>query len=83
MSSKNVISAHKSIISEYGNVDEIISDNGKQFMAQEYKNFAAQYGFSLTTSSLYHPRGHGFIERQIQITRRSSSNVRWMVPAHT
>ena len=40
ISSKNVISALQSIISEYGYVEEI--------MAQEYKNFAAQYGFKLT-----------------------------------
>ena len=66
ISSKNVISALESIISEYGNVDEIICDNGKQFMAQEYKNFAVQYGFRLATSSPYHPKGHGFIERWIQ-----------------
>ena len=32
-------------------MEEIICDNGKQFMAQEYKDFAAQYGFRLTTSS--------------------------------
>ena len=35
MSSKNVIFALESIISEYGNVEEIICENGKQFMAQD------------------------------------------------
>ena len=70
ISSKNVISALESIISEYGNVEEIICDNGKQFMAQEYKNFAVQYGFKLTTSSPYHPKGHGFIERQVQTIKK-------------
>ena len=45
ISSKNVISAPpESIISEYGNVEQIICDNEKQFMAKEYKNFAPQYG---------------------------------------
>ena len=67
ISGRNVISSLQSIISEYGNVEEIICDNGKQFMAQEYKNFATQYGFRLTTSSPYHPKGYGFLERQIQI----------------
>ena len=33
MSSKNVISALESIISEYESVEKIISENGKQFMA--------------------------------------------------
>ena len=68
---------------EYGNVEEIIGDNGKQFMVQEYKTFAAQCGFRLTTSSPYHPKGHGFMERQIQTIKKSSSNVSLMVPAHT
>ena len=70
MSSKNVISALQYIISEYGNVEEIICDNGKQFIAQEYKNLAAQYGFKVTTSRSYHPKGHGFIERQIQTIKK-------------
>ena len=69
-SSTNVISALESIISEYGNVEEIICDNGKQFMAQEYKNFAAQYWFKLTTSSPSHPKGHGFLERQIRTIKK-------------
>ena len=44
----------------------VISDNGPQFTAREYQDFAAQYGFRLTTSSPYYPKGHGFIERQVQ-----------------
>ena len=36
ISNKNVISALESIISEYGSVEEIICDNGKQFMAQDF-----------------------------------------------
>ena len=70
ISSKNVISALEPFISDYGNVEEIICDNGKQFMAQEYKNLEAQYGFKLTTSSLYHPKGHEFIQRQIKTIKK-------------
>ena len=70
ISSNNVISALESIISEYANVEEIICDNGKQFMAQEYKNFPAQYGVRLTSSRPYHPKGHGFIERQVQTIKK-------------
>ena len=36
----------------------------------KYKNFAAQYGFRLTTSTPYHPKGHGFIEKQIQTIKK-------------
>ena len=39
-------------------------------MAQEYKNFTAQYGFKLTTSSPYNPKGHRLIERLIQTIKK-------------
>ena len=79
-----MISALESIISEYGSVEEIICDNWKQFMAQEYKNFAAQYGIKLTTSSPYHPKGQGFIERQIETIQENphQMQVRWYQPIH-
>ena len=77
MSSKNVIPALESVISEYGNEEKVISNNVKELMAQESKNFAAHYEFKLTTSSLYHPKCHGLLKWQ---KKRSSSNVRWMVP---
>ena len=56
ISSMNMTSALESIIPEYGNVEEIICDNGKQLMAQEYKNFPVQYGFRLTTSNPIPPK---------------------------
>ena len=66
ISSKDVISALKFCFSEYGITEEVINDNGPQFTAREYQDSAAQYGFRLTTSSPYYPKGHGFIERQVQ-----------------
>ena len=66
ISFNDVISALKFCFSEYGIPEEVISDNGPQFTAREYQDFAAQYGFRLTTSSPYYPKGHGFIERQVQ-----------------
>ena len=40
-----------------------------QNSTREYQEFAAQYSFKLTTSSPYHPKGHGFIQRQVQIIK--------------
>ena len=65
-SSKDVISALSSSFSVFGIPEEIISDNGSQFSAKEYHDFATRYGFRITTSSPHYPRGHGFIERQVQ-----------------
>ena len=65
-SSKDVISALSSSFSVFGIPEEIISDNGSQFSAKEYHDFATRYGFRITTSSPHYPRGHGFIEHQVQ-----------------
>ena len=66
ISSKEVISALKFCFSEFGIPEEVLIDNGKQFTGKEYQDFAVKYGFKLTTSSSYHPKGHGVIERQMQ-----------------
>ena len=61
-----MISALKFCFSEYSIPKEVTSDNGLQFTAREYQNFAVQYGFRLTTSSPYYPKSHDFIGRQVQ-----------------
>ena len=66
VTSKDVISAVSSSISVFAIPDEIISDNGSQFVAKEYHDFAARYGFKLTTSSPHYPSGTSFINRQVQ-----------------
>ena len=66
ISSYEVILARKYCFSEFGIPEEVINDNGKQFTDREHQDFAAKYGFKLTTSSQFYPKGHGFIERQAQ-----------------
>ena len=66
MSSKDVISAPKFCLAKFGIPEAVISDNSKQFTGREYQDFATKYGFKLTTSSPCYPKGHGFIERQVQ-----------------
>ena len=61
-----MISVVSSSISVFVLPDDIISDNGSQFVAKEYHEFAVKYGFKLTTSTSLHRRGHGFIKRQLQ-----------------
>ena len=70
ISSKDVITAFKfCFFSEFGIPEDAISDNGPQFTARQYQDFAAQYEFRLTTSSPCYPKGHGFIEMQVQTTK--------------
>ena len=66
LTSTDVISATSSSILVFGIPNEIISNNGSQFVIKEYHDFADRYGFKLTTSSPHYPRCHGFIRRQVQ-----------------
>ena len=70
-----MISALKFCFSDFGIPEEIICDNGPQFTSREYQDFAAKYGFKLTTSSPFYPKGHGYIERQIQPIKICSRSV--------
>ena len=65
-SSKNVISALSFCFSVLGTPEEIICDNATYFTSRECKEFAEIQGFTITTSSPHYPKGHGFIERQVQ-----------------
>ena len=53
---KSVITAAKERFSTHGIPDIVISDNGPCFSALSFQEFAAKYGFLLTTSSPRYPR---------------------------
>ena len=69
-SSHAVIGAMKGIFSENGIPVTVITDNGTHFISSEFRRFSQNYGFQLVTSSPNYPRGHGFIERQIQTIKK-------------
>jgi len=68
-SSREVINRLKEIFSEHGIPETLISDNGPQFSAAEFKEFAQEYGFDHTTSSPLYPQSNGFIERCVQTVK--------------
>ena len=63
---KDVISALSFCFSIHGTPEEIICDNATNFTRREYKEFITNWGFVLTASSPHYPKGHGFIEREVQ-----------------
>ena len=48
---KTVIAKTKSFFSRHGIPEEVVSDNGPQYSAREYKEFAEDYGFVHTQSA--------------------------------
>ncbi|XP_029648387.1 uncharacterized protein K02A2.6-like [Octopus sinensis] len=68
---KTITTVARGLLAEQGIPEQIICDNGTQFTSQEFKKLADEYGFNITTSSPHYPKGHGFIERQVQTVKRT------------
>ena len=56
----------RDIFSRYGLPKTLVSDNGPQFIADEFKVFLQQNGVKHVTSSPYHPRTNGLAERFVR-----------------
>ena len=65
-----VIGKLKNMFSCWGIIDELITDNGPQFSAREFKEFADEYGFTHTTSSPYFAQANGEAERAVQTAKK-------------
>ena len=63
MTSDTVILALKTIFSEAGVPTILISDNGRQYCSEEFKEFSLQWSFVHKTASPYYPKGNAHAER--------------------
>lgn len=66
-----VINEMKMLFAENGIPKSIQCDNGTQFTSSEFQQLASQYGFENVTSFPHYPRGHGFVERQVQTVKKA------------
>lgn len=65
------IDALYEIFSRLGLPDHIHSDNGPQFVSEEFKNFMKLNGILHTKSAPYHPSSNGLAERFVQTLKRA------------
>ncbi|CAB4017439.1 transposon Tf2-1 poly [Paramuricea clavata] len=70
LTATTVVNVVRSIFSEQGIPEILICDNGTQFTSAQFQDLAKRYGFRVVTSSPYYPKGHGFIERQVQTVKK-------------
>ncbi len=56
----------RSIFARFGVPTQLVSDNGPQFIADEFKDFLRNNGIKHITSAPYHPRTNGLAERFVQ-----------------
>ena len=67
--SQRTIAVFKQVFSEQGIPRLLYTDNGPQFAAQQFKDFAKEWCFDHTTSSPTYPKSNGYIERQVQTVK--------------
>ena len=63
VTSHSVIEFLSDMFSRWGLPEEIISDNGKQFVSQEFEQFLTSHGIKHCKTALYHPQSNGAVER--------------------
>ncbi|XP_045188111.1 uncharacterized protein K02A2.6-like [Mercenaria mercenaria] len=63
--SESTINALRYLFSSYGLVEEIVSDNGPQFVSAEFQNFVKMNGIKHIRSATYHPSSNGEAERAV------------------
>ena len=68
--SENTINALRYLFSSYGLPVEIVSDNGPQFVSEEFEIFLKENGVRHIRSAPYHPASNGEAERAVRTFNR-------------
>ena len=61
----------RKMFSSYGLPEQIVSDNGPQFVAEEFASFVKANGIKHIKSAPYHPSTNGAVERLVQTFKKS------------
>ena len=59
------------IFAAYGLPEQLVSDNGPQFVAKEFEDFMLKNGIRHIRSAPYHPATNGLVERFVQSFKRA------------
>ena len=69
--SRDVIRMLKTIFSEFDIPRKVISDNGPQYAAQDFKKFSIKYGFDHMTNSSHYHQANGKVERLVATVKNN------------
>ena len=62
-------------IASFGLSEEIISDNGPQFVAKEFVTFCKKNGTKNMHIPAYHPGSNGAAERAVQVVKQATKKI--------
>ena len=66
----SVVNRFNEILATHGVMDILKSDNGPQFVSDEFKAFAKEWGFQQTTSSPHFHQANGLAESAVRIAKK-------------
>ncbi|UYV72403.1 K02A2.6-like [Cordylochernes scorpioides] len=72
----NTIRVLRDLFSRYGIPDQVVTDNGPQFVSEEMKYFFKSNGVHHLRSAPYFPATNGLAERFVQTLKRGLKNMR-------
>ena len=70
-STRNVVRCLRTIFSRFGIPYTVVSDNGKEFVSKDLKDWLAAQGCEKIDTPLYSPRSNGLAKRAVQTLKRS------------
>ena len=70
MSSQKTIQLLMKSFARYGFPKVIVSDNGRQFTSEEFKNFCSSYGITQKFTAPYSPQTNGLAEKTVGVVKR-------------
>ena len=73
--SSAVIEELRTLFSQFGIPETIVSDNGTCFVSTEFEAFLSDNGIKHVTSAPYHPSSNGLAERAVQVVKRGLRKV--------
>jgi hypothetical protein len=65
-----VIRAMEQMFAKYGIPEKMITDNGTQYVSDEFKKFSREYGFDHSTTSPRFPQANGKAERAVGVCKQ-------------
>eukprot|EP00731_Ephydatia_muelleri_P034541 Em0065g2a len=69
--SQKTIEILRQVFSAYGLPEQLVSENGPQFISREFAEFMAKNGIKHIRSAPYHPATNGQVERFVQTFKRA------------
>lgn len=70
------IEALRTVFARNGLPEQLVSDNGPQFIAEEFQLFLKKNGVKHITSAPYHPATNGLAERFVQTMKQSLTSMK-------